>query len=158
MVGDAVRKGYNFVELLTALDGVHPLKNIIRKEWCHHFIQLQWGCLGQGIRKNVQDCVADTFRFKFSAPGGVFMDHRDSYSASALCQHCSRCWMSQGVILISRYPNAIGIPTKSGRRTAAKAQTWRTYVCDVRLSVTPIWSYRGSEQFRSFPPFSLYVA
>jgi hypothetical protein len=28
-----------------------------------------------------------------------------------------------GVILISRYPNAIGMPTKSGRRTAAKTQT-----------------------------------
>jgi hypothetical protein len=27
------------------------------------------------------------------------------------------------VILISRYPNAIGMPTKSGRRTAAKTQT-----------------------------------
>jgi hypothetical protein len=28
-----------------------------------------------------------------------------------------------GVKLISRYPNAIGLPTKSGRRTAAKTQT-----------------------------------
>jgi hypothetical protein len=27
------------------------------------------------------------------------------------------------VILISRYPNAIGMPTKSGQRTAAKTQT-----------------------------------
>jgi hypothetical protein len=42
------------------------------------------------------------------------------------------------VILISWYPNAIGIRTKSGRRTVAKAQTRRTQVFDACVLVTPL--------------------
>jgi hypothetical protein len=46
--------------------------------------------------------------------------HTDNTAAHAILRGTCK---QQRVILISRYPNAIGIPTKSGRRTAAKAQT-----------------------------------
>jgi hypothetical protein len=86
MVMDTIRKGYSYTKLVTALDGVRPLNNVIRKECFWHFIQLQWGHLGQGVMKKVQECVTDAFCREFPAPDGVYMGHRDSYDASALCQ------------------------------------------------------------------------
>jgi hypothetical protein len=81
MMRDAIRKGHSYVALVTALDGVCPPNNIVRKQCCRHFVQLQWGSLGQGVRKKVQDCVADAFRFEFPAPNGIYMGHRESYAA-----------------------------------------------------------------------------
>jgi hypothetical protein len=80
MVKDAIRKGHSYVALVTALDGVCPPNNIVRKQLCRHFVQLQWGSLVQGARKKVQDCVADDFRFEFPAPNGIYMGHRESYT------------------------------------------------------------------------------
>jgi hypothetical protein len=86
IVRDDITKGHSYAELVTALDGVRPLNNIIRKEWCWHFIQLQRGHLGQGVRKRVQECVADAFHHEFPAPDKIYMGHRIAYAASALCQ------------------------------------------------------------------------
>jgi hypothetical protein len=49
MVKDAIRKWYSYIALVKALDGVCPPNNIFRKECCHHFVQLQWGRLGQEV-------------------------------------------------------------------------------------------------------------
>jgi hypothetical protein len=87
MVRDSIRKDYSFSELLTCLDVVSPLNNIIRKECWRHCTQLQLGRLGKWVRKKVQYCVADEFNLEFPAPGGMYMGHRDSYAASALCQY-----------------------------------------------------------------------
>jgi hypothetical protein len=72
----------------------------------------------------------------------VFFDNVYKLNARHMCvQFCYCCFYSgsgptpppptsrshlskgRGVILISQYPNDVGIPTKSGRRTAAKTQT-----------------------------------
>jgi hypothetical protein len=79
-VKDAIRKGHSYVALVTPLDVVCPPNNIIRKHCCHHFVQLQWGSVGQGVRKKVQYCVADAFRSEFPAPNGIYMGHRESYA------------------------------------------------------------------------------
>jgi hypothetical protein len=86
MVRYVIRKGYSLTELSKALDGVHPLNNILRKDCCRHFIKLQWGRLCVGIRRKVPDCVANAFRLEFPSPDGNYMGHRDSYAASALFQ------------------------------------------------------------------------
>jgi hypothetical protein len=46
---DAIRKGHSYVALVPALDGLCPSNNIVRKQCGHHFVQLQWGSLGQGV-------------------------------------------------------------------------------------------------------------
>jgi hypothetical protein len=85
-VGAAIRKGNTYAELVRALDGVCPPQNIIRRDFCQHFILLHWGCLGLGNRKKVPDCVANAFRVVFPSPDDNYMGHRDSYATSpSLC-------------------------------------------------------------------------
>jgi hypothetical protein len=76
MIKDAIRKGHSYVALVKALDGVCPPNNIFRKQCCRHFVPLQCGSLGQGVRKKVQDCVA-----------GDYMGHLDSYAAETAPGH-----------------------------------------------------------------------
>jgi hypothetical protein len=62
-------------------------------------------------------------------PSVIFLPHKAKdregakYETIATAEHIHDNYEFMRVILISRYPNAIGIPTKSGRRTAARAQT-----------------------------------